>query len=1016
MAPRRLAAGAVGGTVLVAGVFAEFAGARSSTLLTWADYLVGAAFGVGGGWLMATSRRAGWISVATAASWFAATAVTGIASFPAYLGNVIGLGWRCFLLHLIVTTLADQRPIRGAFVLVLSAYSAALLAVPVDGFATAGLILMLAALSALRSTRAAADQRRLLAAVAVVAAILGTVWMLAAAEIGVANDVQLANDAAALVAAVLLTVGPARDVWLHGAISSLVVDLGPARRAAAPVSDLLAHALADPGLEVRYAVPGLGWFDDLGHHVDPPPPAPDDSAVRVTTVATPDGGNVALMHATMAISSPGLTQAAAQAAALAMASVRIGAEVREHSRAVRSSRRRLLTAGDAERRALEAQLRAGPAGRLQRVDLMLANLGDDKAEQIRDELAVALDDLARLARGLYPIALRDLRTAAALQGLAAGMAIPVRVIDNALEDLSDDQRALAYFFCSECLANISRHSHASSAGMDVSVVDGHLMMTVFDDGVGGAGTTCNATVTTSCAQMPPSVGLGDTATPTAVAIDQATDTVYAASSGPGLGSVSVINGASCNATETDGCQQVPMAATVGGIPVGVVFDATTRSVLVLNQGDNSVSVVSGTTCNAAVTSGCSQQAPQIATGVDPAALDVDAASNTVYVSNQNDNDVSVLVAGPCTLDLVAACRQVPASTPVGAGAVGAALDSATNTIYVANQDDGDLSVVNAATCSARVSSGCTTRWTTATTGDNPLGIAVNQTTDTVYVTNASPQNNPDGSAQSLDGSTMSVIDGAHCNASSTSSCNSPSTITVGQGPVSIAIDESTNTIYVTNFDDGTVSVIDGATCDAIVTTGCTANPLTVLVGGSPEGIAFDSASGTLYVADTGDNKVLVIDAKTCNARVATGCTQTPATIAVGKKPRGMAIDVATDTVYVANYGDHTVSVINGATCNATATTGCDQQPPTMTTGISPKRGVAVDQATGAVFVDSYYADDVDVFNGATCNSIVTAGCDQQPVAVPAGGQPVSVLVNPATNTVYASDNADGLLSFFAPPR
>ena len=487
MARRRLAAGAVSATVLLAGVFAEFAGARSTTLLTWADYLVGAAFGVGGGWLIATSRRAGWIPVATAASWFAGTAVTGIAAFPAYFGNVIDLGWRCFLLHLTLRTLARQRPVRGEGLLIVGGYSAALLAVPVDGFATAGLMLTLAALSALRSTRAAADQRRLLAAVAVVAAILGTVWMLAAAEIGAPNDVQLANDVAALVAGVVLIVGPARDVWLHGAISALVVDLGPARRATAPVSDLLAHALADPGLEVRYAAPGLGWFDDLGRHVDPPPLAPDDSAVRVTTVATPDGGDVALIHATTAVSSAGLTQAVAQAAALAMASVRIGAEVREHSRAVRSSRRRLLTAGDAERRALEAQLRAGPAGRLQRVDLLLANLGDDKADEIRDELAVALDDLARLARGLYPIALRDRSTATALQSLAAGMAIPVQVIVHALDDVSDDQRALAYFFCSECLANISRHSHASSAAIEVSVIDGHLTMTVFDDGVGGAG-------------------------------------------------------------------------------------------------------------------------------------------------------------------------------------------------------------------------------------------------------------------------------------------------------------------------------------------------------------------------------------------------------------------------------------------------------------------------------------------------------------------------------------------------
>jgi nitrate/nitrite-specific signal transduction histidine kinase len=291
---------------------------------------------------------------------------------------------------------------------------------------------------------------------------------------------------AALIAAVVLTAGPARDAWLHDAISALVIDLGPARRATAPVSDLLAHALADPQLKVRYAVPDLGWFDDLGRHADPPAAA-DDSIGRVTTVATPDGGQVALIHSTSAIISDGLTQAATQAAALAMDSVRLGADVREHARAVRSSRRRLLTVGDAERRALEAQLRAGPAGRLQRVDQLLAKVADEHANEIRDELAVILDDLARLARGLYPVALRDLTTQTALRGLATGMAIPVQVTGHALEALSEDQRALAYFFCSECLANISRHSGASSAAIEVGVRDGNLTMTVSDDGVGGAG-------------------------------------------------------------------------------------------------------------------------------------------------------------------------------------------------------------------------------------------------------------------------------------------------------------------------------------------------------------------------------------------------------------------------------------------------------------------------------------------------------------------------------------------------
>jgi signal transduction histidine kinase len=487
MARRRLTARAVScAAVLAAGVVAEVVGANSTTLLTGTDYVVGAAVALGGGWLLATDRRTGWISLATAACWFAGTAVTGGSGLPTYFGDVVALGWRPVLLHLTVRTLEQQRPIRGTGALILGSYCAALLGAPADGFATAGFMLAVAALASLRFTRAAADYRKLLATVGGTAVILAVVWLLAAAKIGHGTDVQLANDVAALMAAAVLTAGSARDAWLHDAISALVVDLGPARRATAPVSDLLAHALADPQLEVRYAVPGRGWFDDLGRHADAPRSPADDDTFRVTTVATPDGGQVALIHATSAMNSGGLTQAAAQAAALAMDSVRLDADVREHARAVRSSRRRLLTVGDAERRALEAQLRAGPAGRLHRVDQLLAEVADEKANEIRGELAVVLDDLARLARGLYPTTLRDLTTQTALEGLAAGMAIPVRVTGHALEDLSDDQRALVYFFCSECLANISRHSGASTAQIDVRVWGGNLTMNVFDDGAGGA--------------------------------------------------------------------------------------------------------------------------------------------------------------------------------------------------------------------------------------------------------------------------------------------------------------------------------------------------------------------------------------------------------------------------------------------------------------------------------------------------------------------------------------------------
>ena len=75
-------------------------------------------------------------------------------------------------------------------------------------------------------------------------------------------------------------------------------------------------------------------------------------------------------------------------------------------------------------------------------------------------------------------------------------------------------------------------------------------------------------------------------------------------------------------------------------------------------------------------------------------------------------------------------------------------------------------------------------------------------------------------------------------------------------------------------------------------------------------------------------------------------------------------------------------------------------------------GVALDQASDTVYVDSIVGSSTDVFNGATCNAKFTSGCGQSPVSVPMGGWPSNVTVNPTTNTVYVPDNVDGQVSFF----
>ena len=532
---------------------------------------------------------------------------------------------------------------------------------------------------------------------------------------------------------------------------------------------------------------------------------------------------------------------------------------------------------------------------------------------------------------------------------------------------------------------------------------------------GGAGTvsvidgaTCDATHHSGCGSTPPTVSVGFNTGPTSVAVDQATNTAYALAYGPSLGSVYVINGSTCDATVTSGCGQAPPTVTVGSDPIAVTVDPVTESVFVVNEEDSTVSVIDGAICNAVSAAGCAQRPPEVATGFDPGYLDVDVATDTIYVANQNESTVSVLDGAACTLTHQSGCRHPAPTTTVGTGPQGIAVNQLTDTVYVGNQNDNNLTVIDGATCNASLRSGCGRAWPTVATGSFPQAVAVDQATDTIYVAN-------------LNGNTVSVINGTTCNAEVTSGCGqSPPAVSVGNDPDGIAVDQATDTIYVANADDNTVSVIDGAACNATVTSGCGQSPPVIAVGSGPIAVAVDQVTDTAYVANAGDNTVSVIDGATCNATVTSGCGQSPPVIAVGNAPDAVAVNQATDTIYVTTglFEEFTPSaamyVIDGATCNAAISSGCGQTPATMVTG-GFSYGVAVNQATDTVFADSTIDSDLEAFDGATCDAINHAGCGQAPASVPVGGWPANLAVNPATGTVYVPDNVDGQVSIVAAP-
>ena len=247
-------------------------------------------------------------------------------------------------------------------------------------------------------------------------------------------------------------------------------------------------------------------------------------------------------------------------------------------------------------------------------------------------------------------------------------------------------------------------------------------------------------------------------------------------------------------------------------------------------------------------------------------------------------------------------------------------------------------------------------------------------------------------------------------------------IPVGIAPQSVAEDVSTRTLYVANSGDNTVSVVNVAECSSADVAGCARTSSTISVGNLPLGVAVDQATDTVYVANALDDTISVINGASCNATSSAGCDQMPVTVAVGAFDNAVAVDPVTNTVFVTNQdaSPGTVSVIDGNSCNGTRPSGCGNQPiAAVPVGGGPS-GLDVNPVTNTVYVantgqDSNNNDVPDgntlsVIDGATCNGLHTAGC--APVGtVPAGVSPAFVAVDPANNTVYVGDTYDATVQF-----
>ncbi|MEU6230661.1 sensor domain-containing protein [Streptomyces sp. NPDC047042] len=171
--------------------------------------------------------------------------------------------------------------------------------------------------------------------------------------------------------------------------------------------------------------------------------------------------------------------------------VELGERVVELAR----SRVRLVDAFEAERRRIERDLHDGAQQRLVAlsVTLGLARLDAppgplaDQLAKAQEQAGSALEELRELIHGIHPQVLADYGLQAAVSDAADRSVVSVDVTGFDVPGrLPRAVESAAYFVVCEALANVDRHSGASRAEVAGGHRDGRLVVTVRDDGRGGA--------------------------------------------------------------------------------------------------------------------------------------------------------------------------------------------------------------------------------------------------------------------------------------------------------------------------------------------------------------------------------------------------------------------------------------------------------------------------------------------------------------------------------------------------
>jgi len=274
-------------------------------------------------------------------------------------------------------------------------------------------------------------------------------------------------------------------------------------------------------------------------------------------------------------------------------------------------------------------------------------------------------------------------------------------------------------------------------------------------------------------------------------------------------------------TKTD---EVVSTIQVGLRPYGLDIDPIVNRIYVTNIDSDTVSVIDGST---------DKVVSEISSVSNPVGITINSLRSMVYVTNIDENTLSMIdsVKGTVTKNITVGINPF---------AIGVYQQDRNNDfLYATNSLSNTVSVIRSNSTTDVVIKN-------VTVGNFPVGVAVDQDRNIVYVTNMRSN-----SLTLIDAITNEVI----------------KNVTVGNLPVGVAVDQATHMVYVSNTFDNTVSVISPSSTIVVKNIRVNPNnpdierplPNIVRFPTVASFIAIDQTSNLTYVSNTHSNKISIIN-------------------------------------------------------------------------------------------------------------------------------------------------------------